>query len=161
MGTTDDLGEFADRLNFNRALFKQIGIDFIPGSPLTAYKKKIIFLFTKPLGTFNAIIQSPIANLPNTPLNTFFSPALTLYEFDSKIPSWWSETNPPVYIDSVTYGSLLILTVDFNSVTSALLDRFEVAASNGPSAAQPILNSLIAQPSLAVYSSGPFNTIEI
>ncbi len=56
MGSTDDLSDFANRVNFNRALFKQIGIDVNASLPLTSYKKKFIFVFTKPLGTFSAII---------------------------------------------------------------------------------------------------------
>lgn len=78
MGTTDDLSDFANRLSFNQALFKKIGIDVNPTLPLTSYKKKMIFIFTKPIGTFDTMIQSPIPNLPHTPLNTFYSPALTI-----------------------------------------------------------------------------------
>ncbi len=56
MGTTDDLDDFANRLDFNRALFRQLGIDPKAGEPLKSYKKKIIFVFTKPIGTFDAVI---------------------------------------------------------------------------------------------------------
>ncbi len=59
----------------------------------------------------------------------------------------------------MTYGSLLILTVNFNSFTNSLYNQLQTAAS--PADAQPILNTIITDSSLQVFSRGPFNAIEI
>ena len=56
MGTSDDLNTLAQRLSFNLALLKKLGLYRQPGVPIKNYKKKIIFLFTKPIGTFDSII---------------------------------------------------------------------------------------------------------
>jgi hypothetical protein len=59
MGTSDDVADFANRVNFNGALLKKLGLYRQAGVPLAAFQKKIIFLFTKPIGTFDVRIKSP------------------------------------------------------------------------------------------------------
>lgn len=160
MGTTDDLADFANRLGFNGALLRKLGLARQGGPLLTAYRKKFIFVFTKPIGTFSAKVVSPNDYLPNTPLNAFFSPALTLAEFDSH-PSWWGPANPPVFIDSVTYGSLIVLTVDYSLATRKLYETLPEAALAGPAAVQEVVNSMLRESSLKVFSRGPFSSLEI
>ena len=86
MDTTDNLADLSRRMSFNAGFLKKLGIQSPKGSPYNKYQKKIIFLFTKPLGTFDAVIKSFYPNLDDTPLNTFYSPNLTLQVFDSKTP---------------------------------------------------------------------------
>jgi hypothetical protein len=54
---------------------------------------------------------------------------------------------------------MIILTVDYNSVTAPLYDNLKTISS--VSAAQNIIDVMVAQSSLKVFSRGPFNTIEI
>lgn len=76
MATTDEMADLATRLSFSRALLRRLGIG--EGSSITDFTKRIFFIFTKPIATFEAVIQSPVSGLPDTPLNTFYSPQLTL-----------------------------------------------------------------------------------
>lgn len=48
-----------------------------------------------------------------------------------------SLTNPPVYIDSVTYGSIMIFAVNYDEITSKLYGKLDGLSS---AQAKPILN---------------------
>lgn len=161
MGTSDDLSDFADRLNFNPNLFKKLGLYREPGAPLTSVNKRIVIFFTKPIGTFEFLIESPNTTLPNTPLNTIFNTKMNSNEAKRRIPSWWSVGNPPVYVDSVTYGSMIFLTVEYNSITGPLYDILATAANQGPNSLQTILTQIVNQPSLKTYSLGPFTDLDL
>lgn len=67
LATTDDLPSLARFLSFSKATLKKLGISRTSAS-LTSFKKKIIFIYTKPIATFNIVI-----NEKSTPLNTFYS----------------------------------------------------------------------------------------
>lgn len=73
MGTTDDLATFSDRVGFNKGLLKKLGIQTPTKAPFNKYQKKIIFLFTKPIATFNVQIKSFDPKNDDTPLNTFYN----------------------------------------------------------------------------------------
>jgi hypothetical protein len=161
MGTSDDMADFAIRLGFNGNIQKKLGISRNPNTPLNSFTKKFIFLFTRPLGTFEVALGTSDPNLPNTPLNSFFNNYLTLTQANAQIPSWWSYGNPPVYINSVTYGSLLAMTVDFTPSTEGLYYSLEKSTSFGVTEMQKIINQLINQQSLKSFSIGPFSTAEV
>lgn len=77
------------------------------------------------------MIESADKSDPNTPLNTFFTPLLTEAEATKRNPSWWGPGNPPVYIDSVVYGSLIAMTVDVDAVTMPLYENLTAQTANG------------------------------
>lgn len=57
MATSDDLPALANYMGFSRAFLKKLGLNRLSASTLTSFKKKIIFIFTKPLGTFSVQIH--------------------------------------------------------------------------------------------------------
>lgn len=57
MATSDDLPSLANYMGFSRAFLKKLGLNRLSASTLTSFKKKIIFIFTKPLGTFSVQIH--------------------------------------------------------------------------------------------------------
>lgn len=159
IGTSDDLADFAVRLGFNGNIQKRLGLYRMPGQPLTAINKKIIMFFTKPLGTFEVNIKAQDPYLANTPLNAFFSNGLTFSLANSRIPSWWSKGNPPVFISTVIYGSMIALTVDYNQVTGPIYEATKTAP--GDAALQVLFNKLLSDSTLKYFSVGPFNGVEL
>lgn len=118
---------FANRTGFNTNLQKKLGIYYTKSSTFTTYKKKIIFTFFKLLSTLEVSID-PTSN----PVNTFFTSLLTADEVVKRNNSWWGVGYPPIYIDTVTYGSALILTVDYNNVTGPLYESVSGKTAMGP-----------------------------
>jgi hypothetical protein len=159
MGTTDNLADFADRLNFNGALLKKLGLVRKPNSLLTSINKKILLFFSKPIGTFEVVIESPNTNLPNVPFNTFFNNAFNLT--DAQSAKYWGKKNPPVYIDSVTYGNMVFVVVDYNNNTADLYNKLEKGYYGDVYEAQTIIKDMLKPTTTKYYAYGPTTGAEI
>lgn len=161
MGTSNDLAYFATKLGFNANLQKKLGLYYTKGSTPTSFKKKILFFFFKPVATFEVLINStdPIAN---SPLNVLFTDLLTEAEVIKRTNSWWGVGAPPIYIDKVTYGSSIILTVDYTSTTGPLYEKVNTGSSEMTTEEiQFNLNKIILSTSLKVLSVGPVSAAEL
>lgn len=159
MGTTDNLADFADRLNFNGALLKKLGLVRKPNALLTSINKKILLFFSKPIGTYEAVIESPNENLPNVPFNAFFNKLFSLT--DAKSANYWGPKNPPVYIDSVTYGNMVFVVVDYNSNTAELYKKLENGYYGDVYEAQTIIKDMLKPTTTKYYAFGPITSNEI
>ena len=96
---------------------KELNIKTPIPPPLTSYKKKFIFWFYKHTETVDVALNPPDSSSDQTALYTFFNASLNMANFNAKVPTWWSSTNPPAYIESVDYGAMTIITVDYNMNT--------------------------------------------
>lgn len=72
----------------------------------------------------------------------------------------WGVNNPPLFVDQVYYGRILVVTVDQNEYTTDLYNQLK-ASDTASVGFSTTCTKLFQDPSIKLFSMGPFSEVDL
>lgn len=115
------MNQVFSQLNFNQKIIQKLGIAALPGD-VKKRKNKIFVFIAQGVAQIHPVIQS--SNGPSDAIGAFLRPEIGQKEcLEFQKYGWWGPYNLPCYIEKVSYGRFIAVSVDETPRTLQLYNK--------------------------------------